>query len=63
MHLLEHTVSENPWLYTSSLENDSVEFQVVAKLSEGWAQGNLYSAVRAALAESTDCHKLLAFLW
>lgn len=43
MHLLEHTVSENPWLYISSLENNSVGFQVVAKLSEEWAQGNMCS--------------------
>lgn len=62
MCLLGHTVSENSWLYISSLENNSVEFQVVAKLSEEWAQGNVYSAVRAALAESTDSYKLLAFL-
>lgn len=49
MYLLGHTVSENSWVYIFSLENKSVEFQVVAKLFEERAQGNLYSAVRAAL--------------
>lgn len=58
MYLLGHTVSENSLLYISSVENNSVEFQAVAKLSEEWAQGT----VRAALAGSTDSYQLLAFL-
>lgn len=62
MYLVEHTVSENSWLYISSLENNSAEFQVMAKLSEQRAQGSLCSAVRAAVAQSTDHYRLLALL-
>lgn len=40
MYLLEHIVSKNSWLYSSSLEKNSVEFQVMVKLPEERAQGN-----------------------
>jgi len=64
MHLLQHSVSENPWPIISSLEKNNFEFQVMTKVVRrvGSRQHNTYSAVRAAVARSPGHSKLRAFL-